>query len=426
MKKHTIFSYVAILAFSSLGTAFAQESDCQENITSPERVVYGLNGNLFIPSQDFNSEIPYAKYLPSFIEAANLLKVKGIDLVIVPVSHKGLTEVNQLNLDDPIQKSYKWQKSRKDYETFISGLIANKINVIDVLKIAEQTNGQFINKTDWHWKPQSAKMVAEATASIVKKIPSYSQIPVREFSTTDYMVSLVDGAAYYADQLKKRCGFENKNVETVEASKTQMQSKLDLLSDDTPQIILVGTSFSASPWNFSGYLEQSLQREISNYAVVGGGVHSGIQSYLLGDEFEKNKPKVIIWEFDVDRLYDSVLEQHHWQQLLDLLKSNCDNMQPSFVGKIENRITDLKFKTKGSNVIVKFSFSNLGIRFFDVSLYKSAVAFPITNVGRWEFIQNSGDFYVKIPDSDELTITIPDFIKDFQSDYSITFCKTIK
>ena len=71
----------------------------------------------------------------------------------------------------------------------------------------------------------------------------------------------------------------------------------DLFGDSTPQLALVGTSYSANAkWNFLGALRQSLGSDLYNYAENGHGPLVPMLRLLAKGEAETAGLRLVLWE----------------------------------------------------------------------------------------------------------------------------------
>jgi len=77
-----------------------------------------------------------------------------------------------------------------------------------------------------------------------------------------------------------------------------LEAGSDLLGDaETPEVALVGTSYSAQPrWNFHGALQEALQQDVGNYAKEGLGPFAPMFEYLKSADFAQAPPRLVVWE----------------------------------------------------------------------------------------------------------------------------------
>lgn len=379
---------------------------------------------MFIVSQDLREEFPVEQSLSFFSSVSHSLDMQGVKLIVVPIAHKGIVDVKFLNLSDPIQRSYNWLKARTSYRHLISGLNDVGITSVDTLSIAAASKNPFFNLTDWHWTSEGARSVAVKVAQTIKKLPISIKLPENLYKTIQIpSVELDGGSAYYSSQIEKRCNIKIMTRENINIFKTQkVKDSSNLLDDEQPDVVLVGTSFSAMPWNFDGFLKQNLETDVLNVSTIGGGVNSSIQSYILSDTFKLHKPKIIIWEFDFDRLYDNDLEKKQWGQLIAMADADCSSTANIMHSKVGYPTTTVNLEGQFSSKILHLKFSDLSLRFFDFIPSLNGVMGSEQQSGRWDFIINTGDYYFKTDTLDSFKVNIPEFQKNITGEVSISLC----
>lgn len=154
--------------------------------------------------------------------------------------------------------------------------------------IIEGSDGFFL-KTDTHWSPKGAENVAKIIAEkhlLNQYNFSYTieSKGVKEHEG-DLMRYTVSGFGIKPDQLPVVEGYGQSN---------------DLFGDANIPVVLVGTSYSANTkWGFEHYLKKYLQADVLNMADEGLGPFEVMKSYLTSNEYESNKPELVIWEIPV-------------------------------------------------------------------------------------------------------------------------------
>ncbi|MEM9435654.1 MAG: hypothetical protein AAGA15_01325 [Pseudomonadota bacterium] len=90
---------------------------------------------------------------------------------------------------------------------------------------------------------------------------------------------------------------------------------------DGVQAVLLGTSFSdrygRDQYQSADALTSALGRPVENRSVSGGGIIGPFENYLLSDDFARDRPDLIIWEFP----YTYQLRETGLRQLLGALRS---------------------------------------------------------------------------------------------------------
>ncbi|MCL9653354.1 alginate O-acetyltransferase [Pseudomonas protegens] len=191
------------------------------------------------------------------------------------------------------------------YQDFHARVAANKILAPDLLgplQQAKQQGQQVFLRTDTHWTPAGAEVVARQLAQAIAAKTPLSGQPQRFVTETQETVKhqgdlrrflpldpLFENLMPAEEPLQKR---------VTRASEEQPAADDALFADHEVPVTLVGTSYSANPnWNFVGALKQALHSDVLSYAEDGHGPILPMLSYLKSDDFKNHPPQVLIWEF---------------------------------------------------------------------------------------------------------------------------------
>lgn len=203
--------------------------------------------------------------------------------------------------------------------------------------------GQMFLRTDTHWTPMGAEVVAQhlgmaiaAQAPLSGEPQQYQTKPVKteaykgDLTTFLPLDPLFSNLLPQPDELQQR---ETTVVNNAGESAAADGSDALFASNDIP-VALVGTSYSANPhWNFLGALQQSLHSDVVNYAEDGHGPLLPMLKYLQTDAFKNSAPQVVIWEFPERYLpMKNDLSEFDPQWIAELKKSS-DNNQNLAVGQ---------------------------------------------------------------------------------------------
>ncbi|WP_341522784.1 alginate O-acetyltransferase [Pseudomonas sp. G.S.17] len=163
-------------------------------------------------------------------------------------------------------------------------------------------NGQVFLRTDTHWTPMGAEVVAQQLgAAIAQKNPLNGE-------PTKFITQAKETSAYkgdltnflpldplFSNLLPQPDQLQQRSTDLVEP---QVSGDDALFADSDVAVGLVGTSYSANPnWNFLGALKQALHSDVVNYAEDGHGPVLPMLKYLQTDAFKNSPPQVLIWEF---------------------------------------------------------------------------------------------------------------------------------
>ncbi|AIN60208.1 alginate O-acetyltransferase [Pseudomonas soli] len=184
---------------------------------------------------------------------------------------------------------------------------ARQANVFapDLLAPLEQAKarGQVFLRTDTHWTPMGAEVVAQSLAEAVDRqhlLTGEPQAYITEAgASAPYKGDLTNFLPLdplFSNLLPSPDTLQQRKTHPVQAEGAEGG---DALFDDSRiPVALVGTSYSANPhWNFLGALQQALRSDVANYAEDGHGPLLPMLKYLQSDAFKNAPPQVVVWEF---------------------------------------------------------------------------------------------------------------------------------
>ncbi len=156
-------------------------------------------------------------------------------------------------------------------------------------------------KTDTHWSPQGATLVANELAAQVA-----THCTGVAWNIAPYKTYLKTPKPYDGDLLKfMPTGFLRSLIgpegETITPEVTHLEEGAapvgDLFGDQQIGITLVGTSFSfMQHLNFEGALKAAFSTDVLNLATEGQGPMKPMAEYLKNTDLSVNPPQLIIWE----------------------------------------------------------------------------------------------------------------------------------
>ncbi|KJK08004.1 alginate O-acetyltransferase [Pseudomonas alkylphenolica] len=165
-----------------------------------------------------------------------------------------------------------------------------------------KARGQLFLRTDTHWTPMGAEVVAQHLAEAVSRQNLLSGEP-QQFITEQRQSAPYKGDLtnflpldpLFSNLLPAPDTLQQRSTRPAEAA---VESGDALFADNEIPVALVGTSYSANPnWNFLGALQQALRSDVVNYAEDGHGPLLPMLKYLKSDAFKDSAPQVLIWEF---------------------------------------------------------------------------------------------------------------------------------
>jgi alginate O-acetyltransferase complex protein AlgJ len=158
-------------------------------------------------------------------------------------------------------------------------------------------------RTDTHWTPHGADVVARSIARVVYQqglLAGEPQVfvtdtaPAERFSGD--LLRFLPLDPLFAEWLPPPDGLQRRT--TRPAVEGDAEGGDALFGDVRVPVVLVGTSYSANAdWNFAGALRQALGSDLVNYADSGQGPLPPMLHFLQSAEFTEAPPQLVIWEF---------------------------------------------------------------------------------------------------------------------------------
>ncbi|WP_262410693.1 alginate biosynthesis protein AlgX [Aquipseudomonas alcaligenes] len=285
------------------------------------KLVQGREDWLFRSKIDFMTDIGTTpegyKHLQDLRDA---LKAKGVELVMVYLPPRGLVSTEMLSPQS--LGSFDVELSRKNYLATIEHLRSLGIRVPDLSALLAQpadVRKTLFFKRDNHWTPRGAELAAQLLAAELSKSEVFKSIPRKEFVTHKEGVHHKIGSLNQA--FGKICGNGYANEYFTRAVTEPKEESSELFGDvASPDVVLVGTSFSSAQYNFEGFFKQYAQVDVDNRSVTGGGFHSAMLQYLGSQDFQKHPPKILVWE--VNSYYDLAMAIFY-RQIMPMLDDGC-------------------------------------------------------------------------------------------------------
>jgi alginate biosynthesis protein AlgX len=272
---------------------------------------------------------------------------RGTQVLLVDLPRRGLLAADRLL---PADRARQVQgQALRNYQLALQQLRDLGFIVPDYSLLATQGNGgDFYFHRDAHWTPEGARRTAGLVADTISALPLHDGLRQAGFQTATLGLQRHPGAlAIVAAQI---CG-GNWPAEVTREYST-MPADADLLGEvPAPEIVLVGTSFSANPlYHFAGFLQQSLQADVQNAAVAGSNFEGAMTQYLLSETFRTRPPKLLIWEFTHQQL--AVTNPAQLRRLLPLIDEGCRGRPALLARTVKlspgDGLTELLFNGGGS------------------------------------------------------------------------------
>lgn len=335
-------------------------------------LIDGQDGWLFRTKNDLRTDIGtspegYAQ-LKRFRDA---LKARGVELLVVFQPTKGL--VNREKLTPEWQAKYDWETARANYIKTIEQFRKIGIWAADYSPLFDEHHQEtnFFFKDDHHWTSRGARETAKLTAEVLKQIPAYADMPKKEFVTK--RVGILGSPGSSGEAAGKLCNnsYDTEYVDRFATEPADESSGDSLFGDEpTSDVVLVGTSNSGVAYNFSGYLEQYSGVPVMNMAVTGGGYEAAMLQLLASDEFQKNPPKVVVWEFATH--YDMSLRDFY-RQAVPMVNNGCAGQPALMSNKVKLHQGNNQVLLNGTNGLKELRSADhmIDLRFSDPSIHEA-------------------------------------------------------
>lgn len=274
----------------------------------------GKNGWVFRARSDFTTTFgPEPESLAMLKIFARELKKRGTRLMMVYLPSRGLMHHDQSL--QPFDDTLALASYRASLQRFRDiGVAAAPLD-----QLVGHMQGDFFLKRDLHWTSDGAEATAQIVAKSVSHYPFYKDLPTGTYHTE--LVGFAPVIAKWHQVIGELC---HQNYPPEYAKEYQTTAESDLLEEQaTPEMVLIGTSFSGSVsrlTNFEGFLRQYMGKDILNMALSGGEESGSWLEYLPSDTFQVKPPKLILWELPSHyRMKDKSL----FRQLIPLVNDGC-------------------------------------------------------------------------------------------------------
>lgn len=153
-------------------------------------------------------------------------------------------------------------------------------------------------RTDTHWSPEGARCAAEALTRGARR-PGEARYATRvervERSHGD-LTKFLPLAPYFSGLMPPQ---DSLAVRITEPVGVTVDADALLGEAPDPEVVLVGTSYSADPrWDLAGALREGLQEDVANLALPGQGPFAPLLQYLQdrAPHPDSVPPRLLIWE----------------------------------------------------------------------------------------------------------------------------------
>jgi alginate O-acetyltransferase complex protein AlgJ len=232
---------------------------------------------------------------------ARVLAKNDVAVLVTLVPVKMRVYQQHLPSDFPISQHMKGQ-----YQQYAAMLKAQKVPFADLdtafmRSPKRDSDTPLYLRLDTHWSPVGAFTAAETIKSAIEAEPALAAIlkatPPATYAITWDPSKKVTTANDLLRQLPN--GAPKYEPERVASFFVKRQKSDAGLLDDAagPAITLLGSSYSSDWTLFPAALRVALQRDVLSIAVPANqGSWVGMETYLRDDAFQRQPPKLLIWE----------------------------------------------------------------------------------------------------------------------------------
>ena len=252
-------------------------------------LVIGQSGWLFTDEEFFapeNADVNLVQNLKTIAGVSDLLANRGVELVVVPVPAKA--RVHQDKLETRPDSFHQHL-----YGNFIDFLANQHITHIDTAQTFLASGGDLYFKTDTHWLPEAAALVASELGATYgnQNARQFEVIEVGHATLRGDLLNYVPVDPWFSSIAPPQELLSTFNIVPI-------SSELDLFADaPAPEVALVGTSYSAnSAWNFEGALKLELNRDVMNFATEGEGPITPMLSFIENYLDQLPELELVVWE----------------------------------------------------------------------------------------------------------------------------------
>jgi alginate biosynthesis protein AlgX len=404
------------------------------------QLLEGREGMFFRVIPDIKMYHPFTDAtIADLARLSRVLKSKGTTLIYVPVPTKSmvlpdlLPERAKLFGFDPTM-------ANSIYNDVIQRLEAKGVAAVDIATPmrahSKGANGDFaFFKTDFHWTGQGAGPAARDVAARISLFPEFegktnldaapAELPSEKISST--MRKIVQRFCRLPVPIAAAHPYQFAAAGSdIFGDKEAALPASDIFADGpSNRIALVGTSFSDMPVsNFAGFLEYYSGLPVENYSISGGNQFGSILSYLTSREFQKSRPKFLVWE---NPIYNNLAQFGDAPLMEVLAASNEDCGRKLPAEKVDGRTMTIDLagtKLASDDIFLADIGGNSGRRAsFKFTLEIGGARERV--VERGERLRSTGRYFLPLNDlaGEQFSKLAVTFDADLSESTSVSICK---
>ena len=250
--------------------------------------------------------------LDSLAVVNRCLKASGTELIVLVIPTKAL--MNEAHL--PVSQAPSLAM-RGRYAWLQGELAARKLHTVDLKTVLQtwESDGDARHvtffRTDYHWTPQAAEEAARVTSALIAPTVVFDNAPRGGAALGEVVL-----VRRYGDLAMRFMSAEQRvalkrDVFRVRAPVKETQLLLD---EDPTEVYVVGNSFVQTYLGFPAMLSHTLNRPVGLHWKPGNfGPWFTLLEYLQSEDFQKNRPKVIVWQLNEPRMFAGPNEAGEWE-----------------------------------------------------------------------------------------------------------------
>jgi hypothetical protein len=417
MKLYKFLLILAVLSGSGTTHAFAAGKvayNCPDLHDDKKRTIEQLNQGYdgwFFRNNDLKMDFSISPEAASYISRLNAeLANQRTELVIMPLLSRAMMASKMVNHEDPWQENYDVDLAKSSYVDFIKQLKDTGVGIVDLSTLYgtyDSSNPYDYNfMRDIHWKPEGAKIIADAAAKYLETLEYYPSLPKADTSSSKK--EEIGRAGTIREEIQRLCRgeIEPETFTTYKVTRKSEGSASDLFGESaTVPLSLVGTSFSAvDEFNFVGFLEEESKLAVVNFSIAGGEMFASLLSYLSSPYFQENTPKVLLWE--TQSVYDfNKGTEYDFRQAIPAVRGPCEGANVLASRKLSiptgaevTLVDGIKEKVTGSDYYLHLYADNPNFKKFDIEFGYDDEDGELFPVDRGDRFDNKGHFYIELSD----------------------------
>lgn len=374
---------------------------------------------------------------------------EGSALVLMQVPLRGISAVDFLLKDQPMQRQFNPSLALKRYQHYLQSLRETGIPIASMIEESRKADSEskqyFFLRRDIHWSPFGASLAAGRVAELIHSLPEYQGVTPVVFETTK--TGMLSKKDIFERGLQELCT-DILPAEDFPAYTTSLTSEAsgagktgeDALfgdgaaaSGDSNVLVLLGSSFSAvRDFNFEGFLAEKTGMEVANFAMSAGELFNSIISYASLPKAERLSPRFVVWENLAH--YDMNQGERMFRQIIPAIEGEC-NAEEAIArqtlriekGKAQEIFSlSPEQKIYGSDYYFYIHSDNLGLARFTLDLDYVDGDGEWFAVDRTVHFNNTGRFFAELSDEipSPLTHVSIGGMDDLNANVEIRLCKT--